>query len=303
MPRKRLATIVTLVAALFVGLAVVEFGLRLFLLGSLRLHDAATRTALIAAHPKLGWVLKPDLALTIQTLDYIAPMRTNSRGLRDRERDYAKPEGVFRILILGDSFMQASQVPYEASLPALLEEALGHGGVEVINMGVQAYGTAQELIYMQEEGLKYAPDLALLAFYAQNDIRNNARALEELLWGPEAFSCWARPYASCRAASPDLAFAFPNHQRVVEYIAAEEAKRAQDAANRSPWARLCTPYVMKHLLAAHTTRRERPPYDPHVVYGVFQELEEQPSALSEALHSLPLLPLLLPLEACNSENS
>ena len=48
----------------------------------------------------------------------------NSAGMRDREHVADKPAGVFRVLLLGDSFMEALQVPFEASLASLLEKSL-----------------------------------------------------------------------------------------------------------------------------------------------------------------------------------
>ena len=67
----------------------------------------------------------------------------NSAGMRDREHAVGKEAGVFRILVLGDSFMEAFQVPFEASLPSLLEQALGQRTgkrVEVVNAGVSGWG-------------------------------------------------------------------------------------------------------------------------------------------------------------------
>jgi hypothetical protein len=63
-------------------------------------------------------------------------VRTNEWGLRDRSHALEKPDGTFRILVLGDSFMEALQVDFEESLPHLLETGLsariGHS-IEVIN--------------------------------------------------------------------------------------------------------------------------------------------------------------------------
>ena len=49
--------------------------------------------------------------------------------------------------------------------------------VEVINAGVSGFGTDQELLWLREEGVKYAPDLVLLAVYPHNDFMNNAEVL------------------------------------------------------------------------------------------------------------------------------
>lgn len=50
--------------------------------------------------------------------------RFNSHGFRDYERTYEKPDGVFRILILGDSYVEALQVALADSFPVLLESYL-----------------------------------------------------------------------------------------------------------------------------------------------------------------------------------
>src|SRR5680860_59718 len=70
----------------------------------------------------------------------------NSHGFRDYERTYEKPKGTFRILIFGDSYVEALQVALEDSFPALLEKKLNAGfstkKVEVIALGQSGFGTA-----------------------------------------------------------------------------------------------------------------------------------------------------------------
>ena len=51
-------------------------------------------------------------------------VRINSHGFRDRERSYDKPEGTSRIVVLGNSWTEALQVPLEKTCPALLESDL-----------------------------------------------------------------------------------------------------------------------------------------------------------------------------------
>ncbi|MBU1849701.1 MAG: hypothetical protein KKH40_03155, partial [Nanoarchaeota archaeon] len=48
---------------------------------------------------------------------------------------------------------------------------------EVINLGVSGYGTDQELILLQKEGLKYNPDVVILGFYLENDKPDNSKEL------------------------------------------------------------------------------------------------------------------------------
>jgi len=114
-----------------------------------------------------------------------ANVRINSDGLRDREHWKIKPLNTFRIAVLGDSFVEALQVPFEESFCYLIEQQLrscparaGHD-VEVINFGVSGYGTAQELITLRSEVWQYSPDLVLLAVTTNNDISDNSQALKK----------------------------------------------------------------------------------------------------------------------------
>lgn len=102
----------------------------------------------------------------------------NSAGMRDREHALAKRDGDYRILVMGDSFMEAFQVPFEASLPARLEQTLAVSTgrtIEVINAGVSGWGTDDELRYFSEYGRTYRPDLVVVAMTLHNDFSDNLR--------------------------------------------------------------------------------------------------------------------------------
>lgn len=101
----------------------------------------------------------------------------NSKGLRDREIDYENPEDRQRILMLGDSMTAAMQVPLEDTFSKQLETHLGDSW-EVINGGVNGFGTDNELIFYREETHQYNPDLVIVNVYLANDIYNNSRTLE-----------------------------------------------------------------------------------------------------------------------------
>ncbi|MEM4235239.1 MAG: GDSL-type esterase/lipase family protein [Candidatus Methanomethylicaceae archaeon] len=84
------------------------------------------------------------------------------------------------MLVLGDSFAEALQVPLEATFAKQLEAELNEMGppVEVINAGVGGWGTDQEAIFYAIEGFRYQPDLVLLLLFPHNDILNNYAPLE-----------------------------------------------------------------------------------------------------------------------------
>jgi lysophospholipase L1-like esterase len=98
--------------------------------------------------------------------------------MRDREHTLEKPAGTFRILLLGDSFMEALQVSADSMLATLMERDLTSATgrpVEVINGGVSGWGTNDELRYLTKYGLAYHPDLVVVAMTLHNDISDNLR--------------------------------------------------------------------------------------------------------------------------------
>src|SRR6185312_11095559 len=99
------------------------------------------------------------------------PPLTNSAGLHDHEYSVAKPPGTFRIVVLGDSVAFGYRVDLDASMTKVLERKLNATGdmrVEVLNFGVPCYNTTQEVAYLNDTALEYAPGLVLL-IYVLND--------------------------------------------------------------------------------------------------------------------------------------
>jgi hypothetical protein len=136
--------------------------------------------------PALGWSLRPgtqgwfakDYATARPVL-----VRVSDAGFRDRERTLDKPDGVFRVAVLGDEQAEAMQVELDETWWSQLGRELdgcsvaGGRSVEVMNFGVTGYGTAQELVMLETVALRYQPDLVLLQFSAGNDPQNNSFAL------------------------------------------------------------------------------------------------------------------------------
>lgn len=100
----------------------------------------------------------------------LVPIHYNSKGLReDNEYSYEKPAGIFRILILGDSWAEDMGSYLENLHSKRLEKKLNSMGsplkFEVINAGHYAFDNAQELIFFDLEGKRYKPDLVFV-FYS-----------------------------------------------------------------------------------------------------------------------------------------
>tara|TARA_Y100001934_G_scaffold280918_1_gene388984 strand:- start:8206 stop:9297 length:1092 start_codon:yes stop_codon:yes gene_type:complete len=114
------------------------------------------------------------------------PLTINSKGLRDREYTYERVTGKKRILVLGDSFTWGYGVGDRAIYTEVVERMLAEEGKdwEIINTGVSGYGTDQEYLFLMKEGLKYKPDVVMLALYLFNDPDNNCAAIQYNLGKP-----------------------------------------------------------------------------------------------------------------------
>lgn len=113
---------------------------------------------------RLGWRNIPNWRATTNGRS----LTINSKGLRGREYPYEKPDGTTRILVLGDSFTWGYGVGDNEVFTNVLERQLA-GSYEVINTGVSGWGTDQEYLFLVNEGLRYSPDIVILAFFLMND--------------------------------------------------------------------------------------------------------------------------------------
>jgi lysophospholipase L1-like esterase len=109
-----------------------------------------------------------------RTNEYDYVYKHNSLGFRDVEHSIEKPDGVFRILGLGDSFTYGQGASFEETYLYRLEKMLNeregdHPRVEIIKAGMRRYFPEVERIFLERYGLRYQPDLILVAF-VPNDV-------------------------------------------------------------------------------------------------------------------------------------
>lgn len=181
--RKLLQNLALAFFSLLFTLALLEGAARIFKLGTGLFWQPDSQ---------LGWVNIPDASGWESCYGECQIRVTiNSQGLRDREIPYEKEAGTSRILMLGDSTTAAMQVDLEETFVKQLESQLNEntGSWEVINAGVNAYGTDNELLFYRLEGQKYDPDIVFLNMYLANDVYNNHPTLE-LRYGGQS----AKPY-------------------------------------------------------------------------------------------------------------
>ncbi len=100
-------------------------------------------------------------------------LRFNAHGLRFANVPYAKPEGVRRLLLFGDSFVAGLEVEEDATACAVLERKLAAERPderwEVLNFGVSGSAPDQELALYRHIGRRYDADLVLCTYFVGND--------------------------------------------------------------------------------------------------------------------------------------
>jgi hypothetical protein len=131
-----------------------------------------------------GYALRPNMDGWYRK-EGAAYIRINSDGLRDREHAKAKPPGTIRIAVIGDSYPEALPVNLEEAFWSIMADKLtqcsvfGSSKIEVINFGVSGYGTAQEMLTLEQRVWAYAPDVVMLTVTTNNDISDNLRELKK----------------------------------------------------------------------------------------------------------------------------
>lgn len=125
-----------------------------------------------------GWRKIPNVETTRVSTKGLNSVyfRINSKGFRGPEYPYEKPADEYRVLFLGDSFTEGFMLTEEDHFAEVMKRELNNMNstkhIEALNSGVAGWGTDQELLFFQNEGKKYSPDLTILMFY-QNDLSYN----------------------------------------------------------------------------------------------------------------------------------
>jgi hypothetical protein len=140
-------------------LAGVEVGLRV-----LASRGRPDMTATHMSDPVLHHRLRPSVTAKVRGVEF----RTSSLGLHDREYPAQKPPGVFRILLLGDSFTEGGGLALEATVAkraeALLNARECGRTFEVVNGGVASYSPILEYLFLGVLAPRLEPDLVVVNF-------------------------------------------------------------------------------------------------------------------------------------------
>jgi hypothetical protein len=116
---------------------------------------------------------------TWRVRDEIAgPYRINGQGWNSGRGDYgvARRLGVSRVAVVGDSYVEALQVPYTASLAEILERTLTgkEHPTEVYRFGIAGAPLSQYVHMVEREVVRYRPDLIVVTI-VHNDFDESYR--------------------------------------------------------------------------------------------------------------------------------
>jgi hypothetical protein len=98
----------------------------------------------------------------------------NSLGYRGREFSVEKPDGTFRIVVLGGSTtytiaVEDNEKTFTRQLENILRDSYGYEAVEVINAGAGGYSSWESLINLEFRVLDLDPDLVII-YHGTNDV-------------------------------------------------------------------------------------------------------------------------------------
>lgn len=153
------------------------------LLINLTISFITTIVFLVIAEFGLRFILR-DITTARDSESYFAKrwretVHYNTWGFRGRDFDLVKPEGVYRIAVIGDSITYGRGIEEKDRFTNLLEKQLndeeGKGRYEVLNFGRPGAETIDHLDFLNDPVLSTDPDFVLLQWYT-NDVEGHDKS-------------------------------------------------------------------------------------------------------------------------------
>ena len=163
-------------ASFLLTLLALEIGLRLYgynpFQGWLRGGESIARASAV---PGLKYEHTPGAVARSSGID----IKINSQGFRGPEPSSIPPAN--RVVILGDSIAFGLYLNWEDTFASKLQQRLNSDNrdTEVLDLGVSGYDVLQEVSLLEFRGLKYHPNLVVVA-YCLNDISIASWSLDDI---------------------------------------------------------------------------------------------------------------------------
>jgi lysophospholipase L1-like esterase len=179
------------------------------------------------------------------------PMRPDisPQKLRDRDLPPTPAEGVYRILVLGDSIAYGTHVDAKVTFPRVLEKRLGGEAahVEVVNAGVIAYTAYNERQFYAHHARELHPNLVVISF-CLNDVVDPVLHWAKLVAGSFAMD------RLTPEAIPDPAYHQDHAMPLVrEWRSAQPSLSARVLGKSEFYKRAIAPLLVAGMPDAHVT--------------------------------------------------
>jgi hypothetical protein len=190
--RRLLSTILIVVLGVFLALILMEIGFRVF---SPQVHpvEVAHDVLYLDPDPVSGWIHPKNFDFfwngrNPYCIEFGINVSMNNFGFRADDWTVEKPKDTIRIAVIGDSFIEALQVPEAQTAVKLLEIQLraAHPDqkIEVMNFGTSNHGVGQYLMVYDEYAKQFQPDYVVI-FVAYLHFRRTTQ--RDLLSGLQKF--------------------------------------------------------------------------------------------------------------------
>lgn len=204
--------------------------------------------------PELGWVHRPTPPDSGR-LDGFNSIAARGR----REYDPLPAPGVLRLAGFGDSFMQCAEVGWRESWEHQLEAL--EPGWEVLNFGVNGYGTDQALLRFRRVGPTLGAHVVCIGLMLEN-IARNVNRYKPLLHAADTLPLCKPRFVLESGALRLVPVPFEDERELLDAI--EDGSVAQRMARHEHWSDPPLPALLWHsslvrLAAAWAERGKREP--------------------------------------------
>jgi hypothetical protein len=136
--------------------------------------------------------LLKDIAPSVTANLAGARITSNHLGLRDREYQKSKPPNTYRVVLLGSSHDMGSGVKDDQTYENLVEDSLNrkipdasYTRYEILNLSVAGYSILQRVLRLEQGGLEFEPDAAVLSVSAVDEQMFTSHLRKALILGIE----------------------------------------------------------------------------------------------------------------------
>ncbi|MBM3300367.1 MAG: hypothetical protein FJY85_10470, partial [Deltaproteobacteria bacterium] len=193
---------------------------------------------------------------------YLNLFRWNAEGYYDHDYPPGNEGDTFRIVIIGDSFVEAVQVPLFQSFHKLLENSLNETGllgrtkrVQVIGLGNSGTGQVENCSVLRRQAVQYAPDVVMICLSSNDFCDDDPELKKELVLASGTIT----PFIRGLAGHGYFAMAF-----AVRRVQDLQRKRITISPDLLQWCRETIPRVevawartLQHVLASRDFCKDR----------------------------------------------